>query len=88
MKEKNGLSILSDNLKNDLIFCDPPFKDTNINNLIELIIKKNLLKEDGIIILHRHKNSSEKLTPYFKVIEQRIYGISKIIYGKYLSPLT
>ena len=88
MKEKNGLSILSDNLKNDLIFCDPPFKDKNINNLIELIIKKNLLKEDGIIILHRHKNSSEKLTPYFKVIEQRIYGISKIIYGKYLSPLT
>ena len=27
--------------KFDLIFCDPPFKDTNIEKLIELIFNKN-----------------------------------------------
>ena len=27
-------------VKFDFIFCDPPFKDTNINDLIELIVKK------------------------------------------------
>lgn len=74
-------------IKFDFIFCDPPFKDTNINNLVELIIKKNLLKKNGIIILHRHKNSKEKLTDYFKVIDKRIYGLSKIIFGKVLKSL-
>ena len=69
-------------LKFDLIFCDPPFKEININNLIELIIKKNLLKKNGIIILHRHKNTKEKLTNYFKIIDNRIYGLSKITFGQ------
>ena len=31
--------------KFDLIFCDPPFKNTNIEKLIELIFNKNLLKK-------------------------------------------
>ena len=72
----------SSDMKLDLIFCDPPFKDTNINNLIELIIAKDLLKKNGIIILHRHKNTKEKFTVYFKVIDKRVYGLSKIIFGK------
>ena len=78
---------LSD-MKLDLIFCDPPFKDTNINNLIELIIAKDLLKKNGIIILHRHKNAKEKFTTYFKVIDKRVYGLSKIIFGKPLPSLS
>ena len=72
----------------DLIFCDPPFKDKNINDLIELIITKNLLKKNGILILHRHKNTKEKLTIDFKVIDKRLYGQSKIIFGKTLAPLS
>ena len=75
-------------MKFDLIFCDPPFKDTNITDLIELIITKNLLKKNGIIVLHRHKSSKEKLTPYFKIIDERFYGLSKIIFGKTLAPLS
>ena len=75
-------------MKLDLIFCDPPFKDTNINDLIELIIAKDLLKKNGIIILHKHKNAKEKFTVYFKVIDKRIYGLSKIIIGKPLLSLS
>ena len=71
--------------KFDLIFCDPPFKDTNIEKLIELIFNKNLLNKNGIIILHRNKTAKEKLPNYFKVVDERIYGISKIIFGKLLS---
>ena len=74
-------------MKFDLIFCDPPYKDTNINNLIELIITTDLLKKNGIIILHRHKNTEEKLTIHFKIIDERVYGLSKIILGKPLSHL-
>ena len=72
-------------IKFDLIFCDPPFKFENIEKLIEIISKNNLLNKDGVIILHREKNSKEKLPSYFQIIEERIYGISKIIFGKILS---
>ena len=71
--------------KFDLIFCDPPFKDTNIEKLIELIFNKNLLNKNGIIILHRNKTTKEKLPNYFEIVDKRTYGISKIIFGKFLS---
>ena len=71
--------------KFDLIFCDPPFKDANIEKLIELIFNKNLLNENGIIILHRSKTIKEKLPNYFEIVDERTYGMSKIIFGKFLS---
>ena len=71
--------------KFDLIFCDPPFKDTNIEKLIELIFNKNLLNENGIIILHRKKTTKEKLPNYFEIVDERTYGMSKIIFGNFLS---
>ena len=71
--------------KFDLIFCDPPFKDANIKKLIELIFNKNFLNKNGIIILHRNNTTKEKLPNYFEVVDVRTYGISKIIFGKFLS---
>ena len=79
---KNYNNILFSQLLNkkfDLIFCDPPFKDENINNLIKLIISKNLLKKNGIIIVHRNKNKQDKFIKNIKIVDERIYGISKII---------
>jgi len=72
-------------IKFDLIFCDPPFKLTNIQKLIKLIFNSNLLNKHGIIILHRNKTTKEQLPDYFEIIEERIYGISKIIFGKLLT---
>jgi len=71
-------------IKFDLIFCDPPFKNDNIDKLLELILKNNLLKKDGLIILHRNKKIQEKLPNFLKIIDERIYGLSKIIFGKML----
>ena len=68
-------------LKFDLIFLDPPFKEKEINSLIEDIKNKELLNKDGIIILHRHKKDDVALTSYLNIIEQRSYGISKITFG-------
>ena len=79
--EKKNTSLL----KFDLIYCDPPFKFTNMEKLIELIFDNNWLNEDGIIILHRNKSTKEKFPNYFKVIEEKIYGVSKIIFGKLMS---
>ena len=71
--------------KFDLIFCDPPFKDLNIDTLIQSIFSRNLLNKNGILVLHRKKNNKEKFSNYFKIIDERIYGISKIIFGKFSS---
>ena len=71
-------------LKFDLIFCDPPFENIGVKKLIELIFKKNLLQKDGIIILHRNKSTKEKFPTYFKIIDERIYGMSKITFGQFL----
>ena len=67
-----------------LIFCDPPFKNINIGKLIKLIFDRNLLQRNGIIILHRNKNTKEKLPDCLELVDERIYGTSKIIFGKLL----
>ena len=79
--DETSFTLLSE-MKLDLIFCDPPFKDKNINELIRLITEKDLLKKNGILILHRHKNSKEKYTNCLKIIDKRIYGLSEIIFGQ------
>ena len=71
--------------KFDLIFCDPPFKSKNISRLIETIYAQKILKRNGIIIIHRNKNASDKFPNFFNILEIRKYGMSKIIFGKFLS---
>ncbi|MDC0059917.1 16S rRNA (guanine(966)-N(2))-methyltransferase RsmD, partial [Pelagibacteraceae bacterium] len=70
--------------KFDIIFCDPPFRESKMDKLIETIIYKKILKQNGIIILHRGKSTKENFPSNFKIIEERFYGISKIIFGKIL----
>ena len=69
--------------KFNLIFCVPPFKNSNMKELFDLLLNNKILKKDGIIVLHRSKSVRENLPDYFKVIDERIYGISKIIFGKF-----
>ena len=67
--------------KFDIIFIDPPYKELKINQLIENIIEKKILNNDGVIIVHRHKKDNIKITNKLKVFEERTYGISKIFFG-------
>ena len=65
--------------KFDIIFLDPPYKDNKIKNLFENIKNFKLLNKNGIIIIHRHKKEKDIFPDGFNVIEEKIYGISKII---------
>ena len=58
---------------NDSIF----FKDICFNN----ITKVNILKKNGIIVMHRNKKSKDNYPNNFKILDTRKYGISKIIFG-------
>ena len=64
-----------------IIFIDPPYKEQKINYILEKIIEKKILKKDGIIIIHRHKKDNIILTKKFNILDTRIYGLSKIIFG-------
>jgi len=66
----------------DIIFLDPPFKEKNINQILNSIISKKILKIDGTVILHRHKNEIDKFPESLKIIEEKKYGISKITFAK------
>ncbi len=70
-----------DKKKFDIIFMDPPYKEKKINDLIETILNREILKKKGIIVIHRHKNDIIKISKKLKILDERIYGISKIIIG-------
>ncbi len=69
------------NFNFDIIFIDPPYKEKKINEIIEIILEKKILSKNGILIIHRHKKDNIKITEKLKIIEDRVYGISKILFG-------
>ena len=66
--------------KFDLIFLDPPYKDRDLYKLFEKIITIKILNKNGIIIIHRHKSEKDIFPPKLKIVEEKKYGISKIIF--------
>ena len=71
--------------KFDIIFLDPPYKDKNLENILVNIHNEKTLNKKGIIIIHRHKNEQDILPKHFRIIEEKKYGLSKIIFLSYLN---
>ena len=52
------------------------------NIAIEIDTKRNeILEENGILIIHIHKKDNIDISGELKILDTRIYGISKIIIG-------
>jgi 16S rRNA (guanine966-N2)-methyltransferase len=62
---------------------DPPYKEKNLLLLLTNIMESNILNKRGIAIIHRHKKEIDKLPDNFKVIEEKTYGVSRVIFGIY-----
>jgi len=91
LKSANNYEIIEKNIydkstflifknKFDIIFLDPPYKDKNINEILSNIKNQKLLTQNGVIVLHRHKNEDNKFLQNIKIIEMKKYGISKIFF--------
>tara|TARA_B110000211_G_scaffold159492_1_gene180595 strand:+ start:280 stop:846 length:567 start_codon:yes stop_codon:yes gene_type:complete len=80
---KDTLKKLHD--KFDIIFMDPPYKEKKLTDLLNIIIELKLLKDNGIIIIHRHKKEKDIFPNEFNIMIKKKYGISKIIFGEILS---
>jgi 16S rRNA (guanine966-N2)-methyltransferase len=79
----NEFKFKSLKLKYDIIFLDPPYKEKALENILNSIIKNKILNNHGIIIIHRHKREIDEFPRNFQLIEEKKYGISKIIFGSY-----
>ena len=73
-------SLESLNEKFEIIFIDPPFKEKKLNYLLKKIYKLKILRKNGVLIVHRHKKEEDKFPDEFKIIKEKIYGISKLFF--------
>tara|TARA_Y100000590_G_scaffold188214_1_gene214510 strand:- start:3627 stop:4193 length:567 start_codon:yes stop_codon:yes gene_type:complete len=72
------------NYKFDLVFIDPPFKDVNIEIILEKLVNSKILNKKSLIIIHRHKKTIDNFTEKFKIFRKEVYGSSKIIFGFFI----
>ena len=56
----------------DLIFADPPYNLPELQQLPNLVLNSDLLREGGIFVLEHSKNNDFAAQPYFSQL--RVYG--------------
>ena len=67
----------------NILFLDPPFKDLQfINNLKELKNQK-IYSKNHLIIIHREKNSKDDFEGILKILNEKVYGRSKITFASF-----
>lgn len=79
---KDALDYFKDNnIKFDLVFLDPPYKDDYIDYSINYLLDNNLLNEKGIIVSEFENNIK---TDYkeLKITKEKKFGYKKIVIFK------
>ena len=56
---------------------DPPYKEKNLSKILTNLVSERL-NNNGIII---SDNVQDQLPSSFKIIEDKIYGISRVFFG-------
>lgn len=67
--------------KYDLIFADPPYDFEDYENLIALIFKKEMLKENGVLVMEHQTRSDLSHLPNFD--SSRKYGNVRFSFFEY-----
>jgi len=83
--ECNAYNLKDTDLNNeifDVIFLDPPFRDKEINILIDQIKILKIADINTLIIIHRNKKSADKFSKFLNVLDEKNYGLSKILFSK------
>ena len=52
---------------------DPPYKEKKLAVLLNTIIQLKLLKDNGIIIIHRHKKEEDIFPNKFNIVLKKNY---------------
>ena len=70
--------------KFEIFFFDPPFKDSNFIQDLDLIKQQKCFKKEHVVIIHRERKAVDNLKGILDPIITKHYGRSKIIIGKFL----
>jgi len=73
---------VTEGIKFDIVFLDPPYHENMLASSLELIEKYKLLSEDGIVICEYENEELPTASPYFSVIKNKNYGDKKIVVYK------
>ena len=80
-KDINNINFFNKlNKKFDIVFMDPPYKDKNLKLLLDSIKDQKILNKNGILVVHRHKDEKDTIPNNLKIVEEKKYGLSKIIF--------
>ena len=82
--EKNildGITFKEITRKFDIVFLDPPYKDKNFQKILLNIFNEKIILKNTIFIIHRHKKEKDLYPENFRILDEKSYGISKIIFG-------
>ena len=71
------------NIKFDIVFLDPPYKDLIINEIIDLLIKKELLNEKALIICEMDKRE-EYVNEQTALLKEKKYGDKMVLIYKFM----
>ena len=69
--------------KYDIFFFDPPFKENDFIGVLKELGKNKCFNNKHLVIIHREKNTHDKLNEILNILMIRQYGRSKIIFGKF-----
>ena len=67
--------------KFDIIFFDPPFKSFDFLDIIRVIKRFLMYKENNLVIIHRDTKIKDTFPDCIKIFKTSIYGRSKVIFG-------
>ena len=67
--------------KFDIFFLDPPFSSKEFIYNLKLIKKNKIYNKEHLLIIHREKKTYDFLNDLIDILDIKIYGRSKIIFG-------
>ena len=80
---EDHIYILNESNKFDIIFLDPPYKDTSFIKVISIIKERKIYNNNHKIIIHRERKCEDELTKIINIDLLKNYGRSKIIFGSF-----
>ena len=81
---ENFLEKLKPKNEYDIIFLDPPYKNSSNASILELIKKTKIFKDPHLVIIHKEYSDTENFENLLKIIFIKNYGRSKIVFGTFI----
>ena len=62
----------------DVIFLDPPYRFEKLKNIVDNILKYDILKHDGILVVEHDKNIPIEINERLKKVREKTYSLSQV----------